>query len=62
MTSAATNEDCVKLDGNKNGKYDILVLSQAVQTAGFADAQTALDTAFGDATQANVQAWFANVK
>ena len=27
--------------------YEILVLSQAVQTEGFADAQTALDTAFG---------------
>ena len=46
----ATNEDCEALDGNNNGTYDILVFSQAVQTAGFADAQTALDTAFGDIT------------
>lgn len=50
MYSTATNEDVESLDGNKNGTYDILVVSQAVQTAGFADAQTALDTAFGDIT------------
>lgn len=49
----ATNEDCEALDGNGNGTLDILVLSQAVQAAGFADAQTALDTAFGDITTDN---------
>lgn len=58
MTSKATNEDVEAIDGNKNGTYDILVLSQAVQTAGFADAKTALDTAFGEATDANIKAWF----
>ena len=47
MTAAATNEDVEALDGNDNGKYDILVLSQAVQAAGFTSADTALDTAFG---------------
>ena len=56
----ATNEDMVALDGNANGKLDILVLSQAVQAAGFADAQTALDTAFGDVNEANLNEWFAN--
>ena len=54
----ATNEDMVAIDGNGNGKLDILVLSQAVQTAGFADAQTALDTAFGDVNEANLNEWF----
>lgn len=49
----ATNEDCAALDGNNNGTYDILVFSQAVQADGFANAQTALDTAFGDITTTN---------
>lgn len=54
-----TNEDCESLDGNNNGTYDILVFSQAVQTEGFADAQTALDTAFGDITVA-LHPWVEN--
>ena len=41
---------------------NILVLSQAVQTAGFADAQTALDTAFGDVTKASAEAWFCGME
>lgn len=49
----ATNETMEAIDGNGNGTYDILVVSQAVQTMGFADAQTALDTAFGDVTAKN---------
>lgn len=67
MDKTATNDDCEKLDGNKNGKYDILVLSQAVQSAGFeaADgnsaAQVALDTAFGAANETNVKKWFGDV-
>ena len=59
MKPAATNADVVAVDGNANGKYDILVLSQAVQTAGFDNAATALDTAFGEATAANVAQWLA---
>lgn len=61
LSKDATNEDVAKLDGNGNGKYDILVLSQATQTAGFenansafqrenksyAAAKNALDTSFG---------------
>ncbi len=47
MTGSATNEDVEAIDGNKNGTYDILVLSQAVQADGFENAKTALDTAFG---------------
>ena len=53
LKSIATNEDVEALDGNNNGKYDILVFSQAVQAAGFADAKTALDTAFGETTTVN---------
>lgn len=49
----ATNEDCEALDGNGNGTYDILVVSQAVQVQGFTDAQTALDEAFGPITTTN---------
>lgn len=65
MASKATNEDVAALDGNGNGMYDIIVLSQAVQADGWYEAdgkhvaEFALDTAFGDATAANVAAWFA---
>ena len=41
--SRATNEDMEKLDGNGNGTLDILVLSQAVQAAGFDNAEAALN-------------------
>ena len=58
---ATTNETMEKIDGNANGKYDVLVLSQAVQTQGFANASTALNTAFGEINQDNVQEWFANI-
>lgn len=53
LKSETTNEDCEALDGNNNGTLDILVLSQAVQTEGFSDAETALDIAFGDITTTN---------
>ncbi len=58
LSKDATNDDVAKLDGNGNGTYDILVLSQAVQTNGFDNAQTALDTAFGVANAANAAEWF----
>ncbi len=35
LKNEATNDDCEALDGNKNGTYDILVFSQAVQVKGF---------------------------
>ena len=38
----ATNEDMVAVDGNGNGKYDVLVKTQAIQAGGFPDAETAL--------------------
>lgn len=53
IKSVATNEDMEAIDGNGNGKLDILVVSQAVQVAGFEDAETALDAGFGDITTTN---------
>lgn len=53
MTSKANNEDVKAIDGNNNGTYDILVLSQAVQVEGFDNAEEALDAAFGDITTDN---------
>jgi len=58
LPSAATNEDVEKLDGNKNGTFDILVLSQAVQVEGFANATEALNAAFGVANAENAAKWF----
>ena len=62
LDKEATNEDMVDIaDG-----YDILVLSQAVQSAGWtgddtlATAKNALNTAFGEVTAANASSWFAN--
>ena len=57
MTHNATNED-MELLGDT---YEILVLSQAVQTAGFADAKTALDTAFGKSADKAAE-WFKGVQ
>ena len=63
LSSTATNEDCVALDGNGNGMYDILVKSQAIQTAGFDGytaarsvdfpARAALNEGFGYVTSIN---------
>ena len=71
MKPEVTNEDCAAIDGNKNGTYDVLVLSQAVQSAGFESGVTtfaatsnvnaagfALDTAFGEVTAENAKVWF----
>lgn len=61
ISSEATNEDMVALDGNGNGTLDILVASQAVQVDGFADAETALNAGFGDITTTN-HPWAGGVK
>ncbi|MBE6576485.1 MAG: hypothetical protein E7654_09475 [Ruminococcaceae bacterium] len=58
LSKEATNEDAEALDGNKNGTYDILVLSQAVQASGFGDAKTALDAGFEEVTAAKAAEWF----
>ena len=57
IKSAATNEEMEAIDGNGNGTLDILVVSQAVQVAGFDNAQTALDTAFGKSSEKAAE-WF----
>lgn len=41
-----------------DGKYDILCLSQAVQTAGFDNAEQALNAAFGVVNAENATDWF----
>ena len=58
LDKKTTNEDCAKF----GDAWEILVLSQAVQTNGFADAQTALNTAFGEVTDANAAVWFGGAK
>lgn len=58
MSSAVTNADVKDIDGNENGTFDVLVLSQAVQAAGFDDAKSALDQAFGPADASNGEEWF----
>ncbi len=60
MNKNCDNEEVTKVDGNENGTYDILVFSQAVQAAGFADAKTALDTAFGKSSEKAAE-WFGGV-
>lgn len=57
LKSEATNEDVAKLGDS----YDILALSQAVQTAGFTDADDALDTAFDEVNATNVAEWFGDM-
>lgn len=53
MRPEATNDDVTALDGNKSGKYDILVYSQAVQTTNFENAEQALNAAFGEPVPAS---------
>jgi len=54
LAASATNEDMEALGYD----YEILVLTQAVQTAGFDSAQAALDEAFGDVNATNAALWF----
>ncbi len=68
MNKDCGNDEAEKIDGNANGLYDILVLSQAVQAEGFDSAKTALDTAFGKPEDKNSEgvvnaaAWFKDMK
>ncbi|MBQ8533724.1 MAG: hypothetical protein IJ462_02725 [Clostridia bacterium] len=57
-----TQEQVALLDGNDDGKLNVLVVSQAVQTAGFSDAATALDEAFGDLDATSAAAYLAEYK
>ena len=54
MGKDATNDFVGKL----GDKYDVLVLSQAVQADGFDDAEKALNAAFGEVNLDNAAAWF----
>lgn len=57
LDSKTTNTDVAKF----GDAWEVLVLSQAVQADGFADATTALDTAFNDGkeiTEASIIGWF----
>lgn len=54
LDSEATNADVEKFGDT----WEVLVLSQAVQTQGFADAETALNTAFGEVNAAKAAEWF----
>ncbi len=58
LDGTATNEDAAAYGDT----YDVLVLSQAIQTEGFTDASTALNAGFGviDATLATE--WFSNME
>ena len=57
LDGTATNEDAAAYDET----YDVLVLSQAVQAEGFADATTALNAGFGVVDVENATAWFGGV-
>ena len=60
LTSETTNEDCAKFGET----WEILVLSQAVQTAGFEEvgAAAALNEAFGEVTANKAVEWFTGMK
>lgn len=57
LDCTATNRDMTSLGAS----YEILVISQAVQTDGFDNAATALDTAFGAVDSLNAAAWFEGI-
>lgn len=54
LASTVGNEFSTAVDG----QYNILVLSQAVQTQGFTSADAALTAAFGEVNATNVANWF----
>ena len=53
LDKKTTNEDVAKFGDT----WDVLVLSQAMQTQGFDDAETALNEGFGEVTAENVVKW-----
>ena len=58
LYAETTKEDVANLEGD----YEVLVLSQATQSADMGDdAGAALDLAFGEVNAANVASWFAAV-
>lgn len=59
MSSKAGNAEVDKVDGNKNGTYDIIAVSQAVQTAGFETPEEALEAAY---PIENLASWLGGVQ
>lgn len=57
LDEVTTNED-IEAYGET---WEIIALSQAVQVEGFADAKTALDTAFGATNATNAAEWLENI-
>lgn len=64
MNKECDNEEVEKVDGNKNGKYDIIALSQAIQVNGFEEMgpAAALNEGFGEVTEANLLKWLAETE
>ena len=61
LSAQATNEDAELVVG-EDGQYNILAVSQAVQTAGFTSAEEAMKAAFGEVNAENCKEWiFTNV-
>lgn len=58
LDKKTTNEDVAKFGDT----WDVLVLSQAMQTQGFDDAETALNEGFGEVSQANLIDWWNGTK
>lgn len=58
LDKATTNEDCA-LFGET---WDVKVVSQAVQTKGFENAQVALDEAFGSVSEEKALEWFGDLE
>ena len=57
LMPSTDNTYCAKFGGT----WEIVALSQAVQTAGFPDAATALNTAFGEVDATSVTEWFKTI-
>lgn len=64
LVKEGTNEDVKALDANGNQMYEILVLSQAVQSMGFESmgAAEALNEAFGAVDQAHLNEWMGGME
>lgn len=64
LAKEGTNEDVKALDANGNQMYEILVLSQAVQSMGFESmgAAEALNEAFGAVDQAHLNEWMGGME
>ena len=58
LDPAMTNDQINEFQGT----YDVLVMSQATQVEGFANAEQALDISFGDDTLENCAAWLADIQ